>query len=619
MNQYAPWKYLLIVVVLAIGAVFALPNWYGKDPALQISAIRGDQPISEIKADAEQALREEQVESIGASEQENRVLIRFADTDSQGKAADVLRNRLGDDYVVALNLAPATPAWLELFDAEPMVLGLDLQGGIHFLMQVDMVAAKKQAVERYVDDIRTTLRKENIRYRRVTELGDTIIAKLRTAEDRERALDQIFQDLPELAAEEQAGNETFDIRFTISEVKLKEIGDTALKQNITILRNRVNELGVAEPIVQQQGGDRIVVQLPGIQDTNAAKRLIGAQATLEYRAVCQGGDPIAAAESGLVPAGCRLYQQRNGQSVLLDKRIIVGGNQLIDASQGFDQESGSPQVNVTLDNVGAERMRQFTLDNVGNGMAVVFIERRQTSREVNGETVRSTREVVEVISVATIQSPFGKRFRTTGLDSPQEAAELALLLRAGALAAPIEIIEERFVGPSLGKDNIDRGFNSVMIGFVVVLIFMAVYYRVFGLVADLALFANLVMIVALLSMLGATLTLPGIAGIVLTVGMAVDANVLIFERIREELKNGNTPQASIRAGYEKAFSTIADANVTTLIAAIVLFTFGTGAIKGFAVTLSLGIITSMFTAIMGTRAVINLIYGRQQRVKSLAI
>ena len=362
-----------------------------------------------------------------------------------------------------------------------------------------------------------------------------------------------------------------------------------------------------------------MVQLPGIQDTNSAKRLIGAQATLEYRAVCQDADPIAAAESGLVPAGCRLYQRRGGQSVLLDKRIIVGGNQLIDASQGFDQESGSPQVNVTLDNVGAERMRQFTLDNVGNGMAVVFKETRQTSREVNGETVRSTRVVEEVISVATIQSPFGKRFRTTGLDSPQEAAQLALLLRAGALAAPIEIIEERFVGPSLGKDNIDRGFNSVMIGFVLVLLFMAIYYRLFGLVADLALFANLVLIVALLSMLGATLTLPGIAGIVLTVGMAVDANVLIFERIREELKNGNTPQASIRAGYEKAFSTIADANITTLIAAIVLFSFGTGAIKGFAVTLSLGIVTSMFTAIMGTRAVVNLFYGRQQRVKSLAI
>ena len=619
MNQYPPWKYLLILVVLVFGVIFALPNLYGKDPSLQISARRGNQPISEIRAEAEQALREEQIENIGVSEQENRVLIRFADTDTQAKAADVLGNRLGDDYVVALNLAPATPAWLEFFGAEPMVLGLDLQGGIHFLMQVDMVAAKKQAVERYVDDIRTTLRSESIRYRTVTTAGGAIIAKLRTVEDREKALDKIFEDLPELGAKEQAGNDSFDIRFTISEVKLQEIGDTALKQNITILRNRVNLLGVAEPIVQQQGSDRIVVQLPGIQDSDAAKKLIGAQATLEYRAVCQSGDPIAAAQSGLVPAGCRLYQRRNGQSVLLDKRIIVGGNQLIDASQGFDQETGSPQVNVTLDNVGAERMRQFTLDNVGNGMAVVYIERRPITREVDGETIHSTRVVEEVISVATIQSAFGKRFRTTGLDSSQEAAELALLLRAGALAAPMQIIEERSVGPSLGKDNVERGFNSVMIGFVLVLIFMAVYYRLFGLVADLALFANLVLIVALLSMLGATLTLPGIAGIVLTVGMAVDANVLIFERIREEIKNGNTPQASIRAGYEKAFSTIADANITTLIAAIVLFSFGTGAIKGFAVTLSLGIITSMFTAIMGTRAVINLIYGRQQRVKSLTI
>jgi preprotein translocase subunit SecD len=405
------------------------------------------------------------------------------------------------------------------------------------------------------------------------------------------------------------------LEITLSEAEARETRKLALQQNITTLRNRVNELGVAEPIIQQQGDRRVVVQLPGVQDTARAKQILGATATLEYRAVDIEND-VEQARNGKVPPGSTLYKHRDGRYFLLKNRVIVTGDQIINARSGFDNNTGSPQVSVTLDGKGARRMLEFTKESVGKPMAVVFIENKSTTRVVDGETVITNRRVEEVISVATIRDVFSRQFQTTGLDSPQEAHELALLLRSGALAAPIRIIEERTVGPSLGAENVEQGFQSVVIGFCLVLVFMAIYYKTFGLVADLALAVNLVLVIALLSMLQATLTMPGIAGIVLTVGMAVDANVLIFERIREELRNGNTPQASIHAGYAKAFSTIADANVTTLIAAIVLFSFGTGPIKGFAVTLSLGIITSMFTAIMGTRAVINLIYGgrRLQRL-----
>ncbi len=619
MNQYPFWKYLLIVAILLGGSLYALPNLYGDDPAVQISAPPGIEISGAIRDDVADALRREQLSPLLIELTEEHVLARFDDVETQGRAAEVLRRHLGDDYVVALNLAPSTPGWLKALGGAPMVMGLDLQGGVHFLMEVDMETAERQARERYVVDIRDALRQEGIRYRTVEPSPDGVVVKLRSEEDREAADDRIFRDLPELVGTEFEGQGSFNIRYRISEAKLQEITSTALQQNITTLRNRVNELGVAEPIVQQQGANRIVVQLPGVQDTAQAKRILGATATLEYRAVCMNQDAEAAAQSGLIPPGCRLFKHKDGRNVLLNKRLIVSGEQLIDASHGFDQQTGSPQVNVTLNNSGGNRMLNFTRDNVNNQMAVVFIERKPVTREIDGEMIRETVVEEKVISIATIQEPFGRRFRTTGLDDPREARELSLLLRAGALAAPVEIIEERTVGPSLGRDNIEQGRNSVVVGFVLVLIFMAIYYRAFGLIADLALLANVILVVALLSLLGATLTLPGIAGIVLTVGMAVDANVLIFERIREELRNGNTPQASIRAGYEKAFSTIADANVTTLIAAIVLFTFGTGPIKGFAVTLSLGIVTSMFTAIMGTRAVVNLTYGRRQRVKSLAI
>ena len=610
MNQYPAWKYLLIVLVLSFGVLYALPNLFGEDPALQVTSARGFAIPLDLEANIEDALV---VENLGFKSMEragNRVLYRFRSTDDQLKASGVVKKALGDQYVVALNLAHSTPAWLRAIGGKPMTLGLDLQGGVHFLMQVDMDTARGQQLDRYVDDLRTAMRDEGIRYVSVRREGKGLLALLRTAEDRARSLELIGNDqsLQGLIVSEVDTAEYFGISATVHENELLELQRTALKQNINTLRNRVNEIGVAEPVIQQQGADRVVVQLPGVQDTVEAKKIIGATATLEYRAVDEANDAFTAAQTGRIPPESRMYTDNNGQPILLKKRLIVAGDQLIGASSGFDQQSGQPQVSVTLDGVGAKRMLDFTRDNVGNRMAVVYIEQKPGGHKTE-----------EVISVAVVREPFGKRFQTTGLDSMAEATQLALLLRAGALAAPMEIVEERTVGPSLGADNVEQGFKSVVIGFVLVLIFMAVYYRVFGLVANMALFANVVLLISLLSLLGATLTMPGIAGIVLTVGMAVDANVLIFERIREELRSGNTPQASIRAGYDKAFSTIADANITTLIAAFVLFLFGTGPIKGFAVTLSLGIVTSMFTAIMGTRAVINLIYGGKKRVRKLSI
>jgi preprotein translocase subunit SecD len=480
-----------------------------------------------------------------------------------------------------------------------------------------MESAVEQALERYSTDIRTLCREKRVRYVRIGREGDAVVVKFNDAEKRDKAADIIADEFRSLVFENVDQGEDFLVTAKLSPNESQEVRKFALQQNITTLRNRVNALGVAEPLIQQQGDRRIVVQLPGAQDPAKLKDILGATATLEYRLV-DTEHSVEDALNGRVPAGSRLYHERNGQPVLLKKQVIVTGDQIVDASAGFDQRTGQPAVIVRLDGIGAKRMRRMTNENVGKPMAVVFIESRTVTRKVDGEIKKVKVKEEKVISIANILEPFGKSFQTTGLDSAEEAHDLALLLRAGALAAPIEIVEERTIGPSLGQDNINQGFLAVMIGLVLVMVFMGVYYRVFGLVANLALAMNLVLIVALLSLLQATLTLPGIAGIVLTVGMAVDANVLIFERIREELKNGNTPQTSIQAGYEKAFSTIIDANVTTLIAAVVLFSFGTGPIKGFAVTLALGILTSMFTAIIGTRAVINLIYGRR-RVKALAV
>jgi len=610
MNQYPAWKYVLILVILAVGVLYALPNLWGEDPALQVTSTRGFAIPENLASSIDDALAADQIKFKNTEKSGNRLLYRFFSTQDQLLAADTVKKALGDQYVVALNLAHSTPAWLRALGGKPMTLGLDLQGGVHFLMQVDMDTARNQQLDRYVDDIRAALRDKGIRYVSVRHEGNAVLVLLRSAEDRASTLNVLDSDqsLQGLDATEVNIGQNFGISARVQEKQLLELQQTALKQNITTLRNRVNEIGVSEPIIQQQGADRVVVQLPGVQDTVEAKKIIGATATLEYRAVDEQNDAFTAAQTGRVPPESRLYTDNGGRPILLKKRLIVAGDQLIGASSGFDQRTGEPQVSVTLDGVGAKRMLDFTRSNVGNRMAVVYIEQKPGGRKTE-----------EVISVAVVREPFGKRFQTTGLGSMGEASQLALLLRAGALAAPMEIVEERTVGPSLGADNVAQGFKSVLIGFVLVLFLVGFYYRLFGLIANLALFTNIFLLVALLSMLGATLTMPGIAGIVLTVGMAVDANVLIFERIREELRNGNTNQASIRAGYDKAFSTIADANITTLIAAFVLFLFGTGPVKGFAVTLSLGIVTSMFTAIMGTRAAVNLIYGGKKRVVKLSI
>jgi preprotein translocase subunit SecD len=499
-----------------------------------------------------------------------------------------------------------------------MYMGLDLRGGVHFLIEVDMVAAVRQALERYRGDIRTLLRSEKIRYAGVTlDAGDAVTVRFPDAATRDAGARRIAREYPDLEVDEVEAVEQPTLTARLTELAVRDVRENALQQNITTFRNRVNELGVAEPVIQRQGDARIVVQLPGVQDTARAKEILGATATLEFRMV-DDQNSVQEALAGRVPPTAKLYRERNGAPLLLKRSVMLTGEYVTDAASGIDQQSGQPAVFITLDGRGARLFSQRTRDKIGRPMAVVFIENKSETRVVDGEERKRKWVDEEVINVAVIRDQLGKRFQITGLDTTEEARNLALLLRAGSLAAPIEIVEERTVGPSLGQENIDQGFLSVMIGFVAVLVFMAVYYRVFGLVANLALTFNLVLIVAVLSMLQATLTLPGIAGIVLTVGMAVDANVLVFERIREELRNGNSPQNSIHRGYDRALSTIADANITTLIAAVVLFGFGTGPIKGFAITLSIGIVTSMFTAIMGTRAVINLIYGGR-RVSALSI
>ena len=617
-NRYPLWKHLLIVAVLAAGVVFGLPNVFGEDPAVQISGERGVTIDAGLAARVAGALEAGEVPARTVTLDEGRLLARFEDTETQLRAQDLLRAHLGPGYVVALNLAPAMPGWLAATGLLPMYLGLDLRGGVHFLMEVDMPAAVAQAEERYTGDVRTLLREARVRYRSVARGPEGgVRVRLRTAQARDEAGRRIGREFPDLTVTGEDLGEDFRLHLALSEEAVEATREFALQQNVTTLRNRVDELGVAEPVIQRQGDRRIVVQLPGVQDTARAKDILGATATLEFRMVDEE-HPVADALDGRVPAGSRLYHERNGRPVLLYRQLMLTGDSIIDAASGIDQQTGSPAVFITLDGKGARLFSERTKDKIGRSMAVVFIENKTDVRRVDGRDVRSRRTIEEVINIAVIRDRLGKRFQITGLDNTAEARDLALLLRAGALAAPIEIIEERTVGPSLGQDNIDQGLRSVIIGFCLVLGFMAFWYRRFGLVANLALAANLVLIVAVLSMLQATLTLPGIAGIVLTVGMAVDANVLIFERIREELRNRNTPQASIQSGYQKAFSTILDANVTTLIAAVVLFGFGTGPIKGFAITLSIGIVTSMFTAIMGTRAVVGLMYGGR-RVPALSI
>lgn len=618
MNHYNAWKYILILIITMVGILYALPNLYGSAPAVQISAANIGTEISELtELQVNIALDGEGIEYVSMELAEERLTIRFADNETQLYGRDVLQEELGANHVVALNLVSSTPAWLKKLGASPMFLGLDLRGGVHFLMEVDMEAVAKTTEESYVSDIRTTLREEKIRYKTITRNDEGgILLRYRDVAQK-IAGDKLIEDsFTDLEFVEGATGPT-ETALIVNAAVVREMERNALQQNITTLRKRVNELGVAEPVIQQQGSERVVVQLPGIQDTARAKDIIGATATLEFRLV-NDEDSLEDAIRGTVPPTSRLYSMRDGRKILLSKRLMLTGESVIAAASGIDQVNASPEVSISLDGKGGKKMSRVTADNVNKRMAVVFIETRTETVNVDGEMVKQRKKVEEVINAATINEQLGSRFRITGLSSTQEARDLALLLRAGTLAAPIEIVEERTVGPSLGKQSIAQGFNSVLIGFVLVLIFVAFYYGVFGLLADFALALNLVLIVALLSLLQATLTLPGIAGIVLTVGMAVDANVLIFERIREELRNRNSPQASIHAGYEKAFSTIADANITTLIAALVLFSFGTGPVKGFAVTLSLGIVCSMFTAIMVTRALVNLIYGGR-RLSALKI
>ncbi|BCK14565.1 protein translocase subunit SecD [Vibrio cholerae] len=616
LNRYPLWKYLMVMLTIAVAALYALPNIYGEDPAIQITGARGASVDMSTLDAVTDALNKAQLSQKSIALENGSILVRFNDTDTQISARDIISEALGKDKIVALNLAPSTPDWLESIGAAPMKLGLDLRGGVHFLMEVDMDAAMEKLVSQQEEAFRSDLRDEKIRYRAIRPLSDAVEVTLRDAEQLAQTkllLESKHRDMT-FTTSESDGRFVLVAKFT--EARLQEIRNYAVEQNITILRNRVNELGVAEPLVQRQGATRIVVELPGVQDTARAKEILGATATLEFREVDDKAD-LAAAAAGRAPAGSEIKFDRNGRPVVLKKRVILGGSSITDASSSAD-EYGRPQVNISLDSEGGNKMSAFSKKNIGKLMATVFAEYKDSGkRSPEGKVILTKHE--EVINQATIQSALGRNFRITGIDSPAEAHNLALLLRAGALIAPISIVEERTIGPSMGQQNIDMGIQACIWGMVAVMLFTVLYYRKFGMIANIALMANLVLIIGVMSMIpGATMTLPGIAGIVLTVGMAVDANVLIFERIREELREGKNPQQAIHHGYANAFSTIADANITTLITAIILFAVGTGSVKGFAITLSIGILTSMFTAIVGTRCIVNLLYGGK-RINKLSI
>jgi len=615
MNHYAGWKNALIVFFLFISTLYAIPNLYGSDLAIQITGT-GDYVVQEKDLKSiNETLSENSVDYKSATIENNNVLIRFSDSKSQLTSKALLKDSLNRNYVVALNLAPSIPQWLSSLGGRAMSLGLDLRGGVHFLLEVDMNAVTAMAMDRYYNELRTTLREDKL-YKKIRKDEDILVVSFKTEELKNEAKNVIKSDLPDLIIVE-GSEQALELGLEISSSAQAAAKLSALKQNITTLRNRVNELGVAEPIIQQQGTERIVVQLPGVQDTARAKEILGAVATIEFRMVDEKNDVQTAIQSGKTPAGSKIYKFKDGRPLLLKTNVITTGENIVDASSSMD-ENNQPSVSIVLDSSGGRSMLDTTKEFIGYRMAVVFIENKVETVLEDGIAVKKRSKTQDIINAATIQGTFSNRFQITGLDSSREATNLALLLRAGSLSAPVEIIEERTIGPSLGADNIQKGLISVLVGFALVLVFMGWRYRVFGLVANLALTINLITIVSILSLIQATLTLPGIAGIVLTVGMAVDANVLIFERVKEELKATKNIQKAISAGYEKALLTIADANITTLIASIVLFSFGTGAIKGFAVTLSIGIITSMFTAIIVSRAVINIIYGGK-KIEELAI
>ncbi len=608
MNRYPLWKYLLIAAAVVIGFLYTLPNFYGEVPAVQVSPLR-----SNLKADAalmakiEEALKKASLEPTGMAMDANSVKTRFAGTEDQLKAKDALQTALGEDYVVALNLLSRSPQWLTSIGALPMYLGLDLRGGVHFLMQVDMKAALSKKLDAYTNDIRGMLREQRLQYSGLAREGQSISVRFRESALREKALARISKDMPDLELKTSEEGGEFRINGSLRIEAQRKTQEFALQQNITTLRNRVNELGVAEPIIQQQGTDRVVVQLPGVQDTAKAKDILGRTATLEVRMVEEEKmDPgtLQQAKAGQLPFGTELYYERNGQPVLVKKQVVLTGERINDAQPGFDGQSGEPAVHINLDGTGARIFQQVTRESVGKRMAILLFERGKG----------------EVVTAPVIRSEIGGgRVQISGRMTTQEAKDVSLLLRAGALAAPMEIIEERTIGPSLGAENIQTGFHSMWLGFGAIAVFMVLYYMLMGAISVVALGANLLFLIALLSMLQATLTLPGIAAIALALGMAIDANVLINERIREELRNGMTPQAALHSGYERAWATILDSNVTTLIAGIALFAFGSGPVRGFAVVHCLGILTSMFSAVMFSRGIVNLYYGGRRKLDRISI
>lgn len=604
MNRYPLWKYILVLTVLLLGLVYSLPNIFGESPAVQITTAKATSKLDPaLLGKVEDALTQENIKIDAIFMDSTGVKVRFSDADTQIKAKDVLKNNLGKDYVIALNLISRSPSWLTNIHARPMYLGLDLRGGVHFLLQVDMKAALDKAADRYVGDFRASLRKERISYSGVVRDDQSIQVKFTDAKELAKAQKIISNEFPDLTLKET--NDT--LTATLNLEAQKRIQEFALKQNIQTLHNRINELGVAEPIIQQQGLDRVVVQLPGVQDTAKAKEILGRTATLEIRLVDEEkSDPttLEQASKGQTPFGDEFFMDRNGQPILVKKKVELTGEYITDAGPGADQQSGRSTVNVTLDGRGARIFRQVTKDNVGKRMAILLIEKGQA----------------EVITAPVINEEIGGgRVQISGMNNTQEATDISLLLRAGALAAPMDIIEERTVGPSMGEENIKRGMHSTLWGFAAIAVFMIIYYVMFGGISVVALGINLLLLLAILSMLQATLTLPGLAAIALTLGMAIDANVLINERIREELRSGNSAQASINAGYDRAFDTILDSNVTTMIAGLALFMFGSGPVKGFAVVHVLGILTSMFSAVVVSRAIVNLVYGYRRKINKLAI
>ena len=610
MNKYPIWKYAIIAVALVVSAIYAAPNLFGEVPVVQVSGARASVKVDDaMRSDLEAAIKGAGVALAGVDAAEGQATFRVADTDAQIKARDVIAQKVPAGYVVALNLQANTPRWLQALGAKPMYLGLDLRGGVHFLLQVDMKAAANKSVERYVGDIRSMLRDKKVYYSGLAREGDRVVLRFREPDQRAAALKLIEKEMPDLTIREQAAGDEAAIIATIKPEVVKKEQELALQQNIQTLRNRVNELGVAEPIIQQQGADRIVVQLAGVQDPGRAKEILGRTATLEVRLVSEehaagpGQNAFLQYRDQPAPFGTDKFNDAEGNTVVVRKALVITGDRIKDAQPGFDQRDGRPVVSMALDDTGGRIMRQTTRENLKKRMAMMLVERNSTT----------------VLTWPVIQEEFGNRFQISGIGDVAEARNLALLLRAGALAAPMDIIEERTVGPSLGAENIAKGFKSVVYGFAAISLFIAVYYALFGVISVAALGANLLFLVALLSMLQATLTLPGIAAIALALGMAIDANVLINERVREELRAGMSPQMAIQAGYERAFGTILDSNVTTLIAGLALLAFGSGPVRGFAVVHCLGILTSIFSAVMVSRGIVNLIYGGRKKVTKVSI